>query len=492
MLNGVFKNITDWILLNSCKDSNYTMRPLLFLSISLFFSVQLRAQSNVSELAKMLTEEALKKNYELSNSQLEGEKTEQDIKSAKATYIPKINAVGAYAYLNQDLTVDLPSIQTGISGLNLFEGSQSFGVKGQVGLAAVNAEMVLFSGMQAEYGSKALMEKKQAQEYLSLAKKNEITQDILETIDQIALLHQSKLLLDESQKRLDKENLRVKKAIENGLAIPYDRKKIEVAIYRLEAKKQEYDGKRELLFSKLSMLTGHSAEELEKQTSTMNELSPWLFVSSESVNENSTVMKRPEVHALNSGIQAVDYQIKMQKAKALPQVIAMGSVGYTNLHNARISTPYHLPVSGQDINLKANKIEAFPNYIVGVGVKWNLFSGTQRSHELKKLTIEKTIAENHRKDINEKLDLLLQKSRTEFRLAEKQMQLKEKEKIVSEDALSTAVKSYQEGLISITERIEAENSLQQSQMEYVQAVLEQRKAALSYLNAQGTLQLDNL
>jgi len=468
------------------------MKRLLFLFTPLFFSLQLSAQSNVSELAKILANEALKKSYALSNSQLEGDKTEQDIKSAKATYIPKINAIGAYAYLNQDVMVDLPSIQTGISGLNLFEGSQSFGVKGQLGLAAVNAEMVLFSGMQAEYGTKALVEKKQAQEYMSQAKKNEITQDILQTIDQIALLHQSKLLLDESQKRLDKENLRVSKAIENGLAIPYDRKKIEVAIYRLEAKKQEYEGKRELLFSKLSMLTGRSVNELENQTNDINELNPWTFVSSKISSDTSTVNVRPEMRALNAGIKAVDYQIKMQKAKALPQVIAMGSVGYTNLHNAQISTPYHIPVSGQDITLKTNKIEAFPNYIVGVGVKWNVFSGTQRTHELKKLSIEKTIAENNKKDINEKLDLLLQKSRTEFRLAEKQMQLKEKEKTVSEDALNTAVKSYQEGLISITERIEAENSLQQSQMEYVQAVFEQRKAALSYLNAQGILQVDTL
>src|SRR5699024_410227 len=115
-------------------------------------------------------------------------------------------------------------------------------------------------------------------------------------------------------------------------------------------------------------------------------------------------------------------------------------------HNTEISTPYHLPVSGQEGNLKANKIEAFPNYIVGVGVKWNLFSGTKRTHEIKKLSLEKTIVENKRKDIKEKLDLLLQKSRTEFKLAEKQMQLKEKEKAVSEDAMNTAVKSYQEGL----------------------------------------------
>lgn len=468
------------------------MKHIIFLSALLFLSLQLSAQTNVSELAKSLTKDALNKSYELSNSQLESEKTAQDIKSAKATYIPKVNAIGAYAYINQDLMVDLPTIQTGVSGLNLFEGSQSFGVTGQIGLAAVNAEMVLFSGMQAEYGSKALIEKKNAQEYLSKAKKHEITQDILQTIDQIALLHQSKLLLDESQKRLDKENLRVTKAIENELAIPYDRKKIEVAIYRLEAKKQEYEGKRELLFSKLSMLTGHSVADLENQTKELNELNPWQFVSSEISNGVSTVYTRPEIQALNSGIKAVDYQIKMEKAKALPQVIAMGSVGYTNLHNATISTPYHLPISEESVNLRTNKIEAFPNYIVGVGVKWNLFSGTKRTHELKKLNLEKTIAENRQKDINDKLDLLLLKSRTEFRSAEKQMQLKEKEKSVSEDALNTAVKSYQEGLISITERIEAENSLQQSQMEYVQAVFEQRKAALSYLNAQGALNLETL
>src|SRR5690606_8549354 len=295
-----------------------------------------------------------------------------------------------------------------------------------------------------------------------------------------------------SQKRLDKENLRVTRAIENGLAIPYDRKKIEVAIYRLEAKKQEYEGKSELLFSKLSMLTGRSVADLKNKTKELNELNPWRFVSHDLSSETSTVNTLPGKQALSTGIRAVDYQIKMEKAKALPQVIAMGSVGYTNLHNSEISTPYRLPVADQELNLKTNKIEGFPNYIVGVGVRWNLFSGTKRTHALKKLSFEKAIAENKRKDINEKLNLLLQKARTEFKSAEKQMQLKEKEKSVSEDAMNTAIKGYQEGLISITERIEAENSLQQSQTEYVQAVFEQRRAALSYLNAQGALTLENL
>src|SRR5690606_2124532 len=122
------------------------MKRILFLSAFLLLSLQLSAQTNVSDLAKSLTNDALKKSYELNNSQLESEKTEQDIKSAKATYIPKVNAIGAYAYINQDVTVDLPSIQTGISGLNLFEGSQSFGVKGQLGIAAVMLKWFCFQG----------------------------------------------------------------------------------------------------------------------------------------------------------------------------------------------------------------------------------------------------------------------------------------------------------------------------------------------------------
>lgn len=467
------------------------MKNLFIAIVIILFSQQVHAQSNITDFARTLTNRALSKNYELSNSMLEVEKTEQEIKSAKATYIPQVNVVGAYAYLNQDVLVDLPSIQTGVSGLNLFEGSQSFGVRGRMGLAALNAEMVLFSGMQAEYGSKALVEKQHAQNYLSQAKRNEVILDILETTDQIALIHQSKLLLDESRQRLDKEILRVNKAIENGLAIPYDRKKIEVAIYRLQAKEQEYEGKKELLFAKLSVLTGVSAEDIERQSQQLNELNPWLLEAA-ATNDLAVAESRPELQALNAGIRAVDYQIKMEKSKALPQVLAMGSVGYTNLHNSTISTPFHLPVSGQELNLQTNKIEAFPNYIVGIGLRWNLFSGTHRSHDVKKLTIEKEIAQNKMKDANEKLALLLHKSKTDFLISEKQMLLKGKEKEIAEDALHTAIRSYQEGLISITERIEAENALRESQMDYTQAVFDQRKAAVSYLLSQGNFDLNNL
>lgn len=479
-------------LKNSCIVNIKQMSRVILISALLFSTQHIYAQVNISEQAKRLTAAAIDKNYELNNSLLEADKTEQDIKSAKATYIPKVSAMGAYAYLKQDLEANISILPAGIPipALALLEGDKSFGVKGQVGLAAVNAEMVLFSGMQAEYGAKALKEKKNAQQYMSQAQKNTITQDILETIDQIALLHQSKLLLDESQKRLNTENLRVTKAINNGLAIPYDRKRIEVAVYRLEAKKQEYEGKKELLFSKLSMLTGLSTQEIQNQTAGIVNLNPWKFPTSMNIEDEA--QNRSEIQALNSGSKAIDYQIKMQKAKFLPQVIALGSVSYSNIFNSEISTPIQLPGLPGNIGLQANKMEGFPNYIFGVGAKWQIFSGTQRSHELKKLNIEKDIIENRKKDVSEKLNLLLKKGKIEFRLAEKQMQLKSSEKTLSEQALDHAVKSYQQGLISISERIEAEVSFQQVQTEYVQTVFEQRKAALSFISAQGNLDLDSL
>lgn len=72
-----------------------SMKRILFIPAFLLTSLQISAQTNVSDFAKSLTNDALKKSYELNNAQLESEKTAQDIKSAKATYIPKINAIGS-------------------------------------------------------------------------------------------------------------------------------------------------------------------------------------------------------------------------------------------------------------------------------------------------------------------------------------------------------------------------------------------------------------
>lgn len=457
------------------------MKRILSFAFS-FLSLSVLGQTNISPGTMKLIQDAIHKDYELANSQLEINKTDQDIKKAHETYVPKVNATAAYAYLDNKLTIDLPAIQ--IPGLNLPlpQGDQTFHNTSNLGLAALNTQMVLFSGMQVTYGSKALNEKKKAQQHLSDAKRLDIAEDVINTIDQIALLQQSKVLLDESRIRLDKEVLRVNRAIENGLATPYERKKIEVALNQLASRQEEYEGKKALLYSKLEMLTAHPMSELEQLVVS---LKPWLLNAA----AEEDIKPRSEILALEAGEHAADYQIKMQKAKILPQVVGMASFGYVNLFNNTIRTPFANPLNGQDIAIKSDNLKLYPNWIAGIGLKWDIFSGFSRTRELNKLYMDKTIAENRRKDISEKLDLLREKSRTEYRTAIKQMSLKSAEKVLAESTLDLAVKSYQQGLLPVSERLAAETGMQQAQLEYLQSIYNQRKAAIQYLKASGNFSL---
>jgi hypothetical protein len=62
-------------------------------------------------------------------------------------------------------------------------------------------------------------------------------------------------------KRLQTETKRILKAIEEGLAIPYDRDKIKLASLELDSK-IELQGKRKLVFRKIRYLTGYTDSEI--------------------------------------------------------------------------------------------------------------------------------------------------------------------------------------------------------------------------------------
>jgi hypothetical protein len=70
-------------------------------------------------------------------------------------------------------------------------------------------------------------------------------------------------------------NERVTRAIEEGLAIPYDRDKIKLASLELESKKIELGGKRNYSI-KIQYLTGYSASEID---AVHYDLVPYLIVS---------------------------------------------------------------------------------------------------------------------------------------------------------------------------------------------------------------------
>ena len=63
---------------------------------------------------------------------------------------------------------------------------------------------------------------------------------------------------------------------------------------------------------------------------------------------------------------------------------------------------------------------------------------------------------------------------------------------VAQNTLKLAIKSYREGLITISERLEAEINYQMAVLEYYKMISMQRRAALELLLSNGSLNLNNL
>ncbi|WP_282122532.1 TolC family protein [Algibacter mikhailovii] len=458
-------------------------KTFFFGCFSLLFLGALMAQNNLSDIELDLINRSIEKSYALKKSIHELSIDSLEKKTIRQNFIPTLELDAKYGYGSSRINVDVPTVQLPITGIELFEGETRFDAQGQVFNTSLTAKALLFSGLQVNYGSKATEEKIKAKNFMLHAEKSEIIKDVIETFDKIELLKNSEVVITKSEERLAKEKERVKTAIKNGLAIPYDRNKITAAEFNLASKKVELYGNLSLLYLKLSMMTDVSIETLEQYSF---ELQPWKLQI-----HNNTFNDRPELKALDASVNAYDYKVKMNRNSILPKLQAVASVSYSNLFNANLQTPYSLP-GGENVNLELNKFELYPSYFLGVGMQWDIFSGLKHSNETRSAQIEKSIAEEEKNDVREKLSLFAKKMQVDFEVKNQQLFYKEQEMIVAENSLNIATKSYHQGLISISDLLETETEYQTASLNYYTFIVQQRMAALDLLISTGSLHIEHL
>ena len=460
------------------------MKKTLFLSFfSFIYMGALIAQTNLSDIEIDLINRSLEKSYVLKKSIHELSIDSIERRTIRQNFIPTLELDAMYGYGASRVNVDIPTVQLPITGIELFEGESRFDAQGQIFNSNLTAKALLFSGLQVTYGSKATEEKIKANNFMLNAKKSDIIKDVIDTFDKIELLKYSEIVITKSEERLAKEKERVKTAIKNGLAIPYDRDKITAAELNLASKKVELFGNLNLLYLKLSMLTDVDVSILENYRFN---LEPWILQ-----NINKSFSDRPELKALDASVNAFDYKLKMNTNSFLPKLQALASFSYSNLFNANLETPFNLP-GGENVNLELNEFELFPTYFLGVGMSWELFSGLKNSNKTAQTRIEKSIAEEEKSDVEEKLELFAKKMQIDFEVKNQQLLFKEQEMEVAKNSLDLAIKSYQEGLISITDRLQTETEYQNAALNYYKFVSQQRMTALDLLISTGSLQSENL
>jgi len=421
----------------------------------------------------ILIQKALEKNHGLNINRLEGEQARIDQKRAKAVFLPEITFNGSLTRLNDDITFDEDT-------QNLLLSTQKLLIKEAAGLpfnaafpqdiplqpannlqdqnilrSSVDVDWVLFSGFEATNALKAGKHKEASLNYAGEAEKNKIVLNLIETYDKLALVNASQKVLAASEDHLQDQERFVKKAIENGLATPINRKKIELAQQRLEAKQLEFRQNKRLLIEVLHQITGENREVLRS-------LSPHL---SAIASTGIAAEKRAEVQALEEAEKAADYKSKMEKSNFIPKLALKG----------------HYEFLEDDLSLLD------PQWYVGVGIKWNVFDGGKSKLKSRKSQLEAQKYQEKIKEAEEMISLSIVKAEMSYEAALQNTRIAQKEIELAEATFEMLKKQHRNDLASISDVLDGLRDLESANFKLQESYFDQSKAATTLMHAKGIL-----
>ena len=423
---------------------------------------------------KDLISKGLKKSHTVNILSFNTEQSKIDQKLAKAVFLPKLTFNANYMRLNDDLTFDDDT-------QNLLIATQKLLIKEAVGIpfndpfpeniplteitnlqdknilkSSVDLDWVLFSGLEATNAIKASKHKEASLNYVGIAEKEKIALKIIEAYDKLALVYASKRVLNTSETYLDEQEYYVKKAIENGLATPIGRKKIELAQQQLAAKQLDFNHNKTLLVEVLHQLTGENRGSLYL-------LNPILH--SFSIDSLSSTEKRNEVKALEEAEKATLYKAKMEKSNFIPKLALKG----------------HYEFIEDDLSLLD------PKWYVGAGIKWNVFDGRQSWLKSEKSKIESQKYREQIEDANEMIALSIIKAELTYESSLQNIKIIQKEIELASDTYDMIDKQYKNNLVSINDLLDALNDVEKANFKLQESFFNQRRAVTDLLHAKGIL-----
>lgn len=423
------------------------------------------AQTEGALTRQNVAEMAVAHSYPIRNNQLETEKAGREKQKAYQTFLPTISLNSSYTHLNDAISMSVPSIALTLPGLGTLPPITLDPItlqKQDILKTDLTAQMVLFTGLKVNYGTKALGHQQKALIAMQQQMASAIIGETLLTFDRLAVIDQSDKVLEESAIRLDKEAQFAKKALQQGLITPYDESKIEIARQELEAKRIELRTARNLTISKLAQLTGKPYNLFSTVTPVISRWEP--------NKTNPGFEHNPQLEALNEVVSASSYKRKSTVSGYLPVVYAFGKK-----------------------ELITEDLSALdPEWAIGIGMKWNLFDGLQTYRDGQKARIDETMAQNNLDAARELLALNHEKAVQELQLANQLIEVAIRRKNTAAKGLEIALKQYETGLGSITERLAAETDIQSAELGIIQAIYRQRAATIALLEATGSLNLESI
>lgn len=272
----------------------------------------------------------------------------------------------------------------------------------------------------------------------------------------LLLLKKQKDMLLNYYQLITKKISSMKSALESGVVLRSDLDVMTSEKLRLEQDLKENEIRRLSLLELLSDVTG-----LEADTSTV-------FVLPDVSGILAGEITRPEIEMLDMRKEQLNISMNLIESKRMPRAFGFATLGYGN------------PPGNNFF-----KDEFAPYYVLGAGLKWNIFDWNRAANEKKVVAHQQNIIETRKTDLTNNLRRMLDAKSSEIKnlqaLIETDSQLIELRKRIT----SSSESQYENGIITASEYLSEINRERQAVINHEIHMVNMVLAKVEYLNISG-------
>lgn len=272
----------------------------------------------------------------------------------------------------------------------------------------------------------------------------------------IMLLRRQKDLLNIYHELLEKRLNSLRSAIENGVVLKSDADVLQSELINLDQQLSENDIKTNSLLLVLSRITGLTIDSSTEFTAP-------------AINSFDTVdLKRPEIDLLDMRRDQLTAGEALIGSRRMPKAFGFATLGYGNPPGS---------------NFFRDTFDTY--YIIGAGVKWNIFDWNKSKNERQVISLQKGIIDNRKADLNDNLKRQLEMKQAEITTLEKMVRSDTALVLVRKRITASAESQHLNGTITATEYLNILNNEKQALINSEIHLINLALARVELLNISG-------
>lgn len=420
-------------------------------------------------------------------------------KSAATNYLPKVSATGAYMYTSRELSLlsdeqkqTLSNIGTGLSAMvpNLAPMSTQLNSVGQglvdalhtdtrnAGVVAVMLTQPIYMGGKIRAYNKITQYAEQAAGTMYDKTLQDIIVDVDEAYWNLVALHSRKKLAEGYKALVDKLERDVEELVKEGMATKADLLSVKVKVNEAGVALIQVNNGIELSRMNLCRICGLDMNEpievednMEGKAATDEEYVNMNFAAATADNMvQQAESNRKELQALELQNKIYGEKIKLARAEYLPKLALMG--GYL-ASNPSVFNSFERKMKGM--------------WNVGVTLNVPILTWGDRSYKVKTAKAEACMHRYETEEAREKIELQVNQCRQKLQESMERYQTTIRSVDEAEENLRYANHGMKEGVITLSNVMEAQTAWLKAKSEWVNAKVDMRLADLYLKKAIGTI-----